>query len=236
MQDNNPFEVYTLNKAGSVIMSHCHSSWARICQTHSVVLVLSAVSLSCDLASKEVSDWLQFSLLLPPCTGSTSGVPCRILRNSNTSVPHSSSGDLLSYEKREPHPMYFRPCRSPGTQGSSWARMHHQSHLKQKKGVSGIMQHNGEQKLQGHRWLVWDRVWLHLLKNFLTVFFHSSPDSHRPENTRAAVQGRRPPSRLTSPHPILKGMVLDSKHHSRQLFLNSLYGNVCLCLSFAGWW
>ncbi|TRZ18837.1 hypothetical protein HGM15179_008261 [Zosterops borbonicus] len=34
----------------------------------------------------------------------------------------------------------------------------------------------------------------------------SSPDSHRPENTRAAVQGRRPLSRLTSPHPILKGM------------------------------
>ncbi|NXP32441.1 CC191 protein, partial [Leiothrix lutea] len=34
----------------------------------------------------------------------------------------------------------------------------------------------------------------------------SPPDSHGPENTRAAVQGRRPPSRLTSPHPILKGM------------------------------
>ncbi|NXR67976.1 CC191 protein, partial [Rhadina sibilatrix] len=34
----------------------------------------------------------------------------------------------------------------------------------------------------------------------------SPPDSHRPENTRAAVQGRRPSSRLTSPHPILKGM------------------------------
>ncbi|XP_066197067.1 coiled-coil domain-containing protein 191 isoform X1 [Sylvia atricapilla] len=34
----------------------------------------------------------------------------------------------------------------------------------------------------------------------------SPPDSHGPENTRAAVQGRGPPSRLTSPHPILKGM------------------------------
>ncbi|NXO93950.1 CC191 protein, partial [Certhia brachydactyla] len=34
----------------------------------------------------------------------------------------------------------------------------------------------------------------------------SPPDSHGPENTRAAVQGRRPSSRLTSPHPILKGM------------------------------
>ncbi|NWU36538.1 CC191 protein, partial [Hylia prasina] len=34
----------------------------------------------------------------------------------------------------------------------------------------------------------------------------SPPDSHRPENKRAAVQGRRPSSRLTSPHPILKGM------------------------------
>ncbi|NXO21464.1 CC191 protein, partial [Cisticola juncidis] len=34
----------------------------------------------------------------------------------------------------------------------------------------------------------------------------SPPDSLRPENTRAAVQGRRPSSRLTSPHPILKGM------------------------------
>ncbi|NXO15167.1 CC191 protein, partial [Oriolus oriolus] len=34
----------------------------------------------------------------------------------------------------------------------------------------------------------------------------SSPDSHGPENTRAAMQGRRPSSRLTSPHPILKGM------------------------------
>ncbi|XP_063004394.1 coiled-coil domain-containing protein 191 isoform X1 [Melospiza melodia melodia] len=34
----------------------------------------------------------------------------------------------------------------------------------------------------------------------------STPDSHGPENTRAAMQGRRPSSRLTSPHPILKGM------------------------------
>ncbi|NWS06981.1 CC191 protein, partial [Motacilla alba] len=34
----------------------------------------------------------------------------------------------------------------------------------------------------------------------------SPPDSHGPENTRAAVQGRRPSSRLTSPHSILKGM------------------------------
>ncbi|NXQ54113.1 CC191 protein, partial [Anthoscopus minutus] len=34
----------------------------------------------------------------------------------------------------------------------------------------------------------------------------SAPDSHGPENTRAAMQGRRPSSRLTSPHPILKGM------------------------------
>ncbi|NWS26889.1 CC191 protein, partial [Polioptila caerulea] len=34
----------------------------------------------------------------------------------------------------------------------------------------------------------------------------SPPDSHGPENTRAAMQGRRPSSRLTSPHPILKGM------------------------------
>ncbi|XP_063275962.1 coiled-coil domain-containing protein 191 isoform X1 [Prinia subflava] len=34
----------------------------------------------------------------------------------------------------------------------------------------------------------------------------SPPDSLGPENTRAAVQGRRPSSRLTSPHPILKGM------------------------------
>lgn len=32
------------------------------------------------------------------------------------------------------------------------------------------------------------------------------------------MQGRRPSSRLTSPHPILKGIVLDSKHHSRPLF------------------
>ncbi|NWT19342.1 CC191 protein, partial [Vireo altiloquus] len=34
----------------------------------------------------------------------------------------------------------------------------------------------------------------------------SPPDSHGPENTRAAMQGRRPSSWLTSPHPILKGM------------------------------
>ncbi|XP_027734627.1 coiled-coil domain-containing protein 191 isoform X2 [Empidonax traillii] len=34
----------------------------------------------------------------------------------------------------------------------------------------------------------------------------SSPDSHGPENTGVAMQGRRPSSRLTSPHPILKGM------------------------------
>ncbi|XP_041267044.1 coiled-coil domain-containing protein 191 [Onychostruthus taczanowskii] len=34
----------------------------------------------------------------------------------------------------------------------------------------------------------------------------SPPDSHGPENTKAAMQGRRPSSRLTSPHPILKGM------------------------------
>ncbi|XP_030121645.4 coiled-coil domain-containing protein 191 isoform X2 [Taeniopygia guttata] len=34
----------------------------------------------------------------------------------------------------------------------------------------------------------------------------SLPDSPGPENTRAAMQGRRPSSRLTSPHPILKGM------------------------------
>uniref|UniRef100_A0A8C9N4P6 Coiled-coil domain containing 191 n=1 Tax=Serinus canaria TaxID=9135 RepID=A0A8C9N4P6_SERCA len=34
----------------------------------------------------------------------------------------------------------------------------------------------------------------------------SPPDSHGPESTRAAMQGRRPSSRLTSPHPILKGM------------------------------
>ncbi|NWI74104.1 CC191 protein, partial [Dryoscopus gambensis] len=34
----------------------------------------------------------------------------------------------------------------------------------------------------------------------------SPPDSHGPENTRAAMQGRRPSSCLTSPHPILKGM------------------------------
>ncbi|NWV78903.1 CC191 protein, partial [Dasyornis broadbenti] len=34
----------------------------------------------------------------------------------------------------------------------------------------------------------------------------SPPDSHGPENTRAAVPGRRPSSQLTSPHPILKGM------------------------------
>ncbi|NWS85969.1 CC191 protein, partial [Toxostoma redivivum] len=34
----------------------------------------------------------------------------------------------------------------------------------------------------------------------------SPPDSHGPENTRAAMQGKRTSSRLTSPHPILKGM------------------------------
>ncbi|NWU25212.1 CC191 protein, partial [Dyaphorophyia castanea] len=34
----------------------------------------------------------------------------------------------------------------------------------------------------------------------------SSSDSHGPENTRAAMQGRRPSRWLTSPHPILKGM------------------------------
>ncbi|NWH87004.1 CC191 protein, partial [Aegithalos caudatus] len=34
----------------------------------------------------------------------------------------------------------------------------------------------------------------------------SPPDSQGPENTRAAVQGRRPSSRLISRHPILKGM------------------------------
>ncbi|XP_039910485.1 coiled-coil domain-containing protein 191 isoform X2 [Hirundo rustica] len=34
----------------------------------------------------------------------------------------------------------------------------------------------------------------------------SPPDSRGPENTRTAMQGRRPSSRLTSPHPILKGM------------------------------
>ncbi|XP_066428191.1 coiled-coil domain-containing protein 191 isoform X2 [Molothrus aeneus] len=34
----------------------------------------------------------------------------------------------------------------------------------------------------------------------------SPSDSYGPENTRAAMQSRRPSSRLTSPHPILKGM------------------------------
>ncbi|KAJ7402877.1 coiled-coil domain-containing protein 191 [Pitangus sulphuratus] len=34
----------------------------------------------------------------------------------------------------------------------------------------------------------------------------SSPDSHRPENTGVAMQGRKPSSHLTSAHPILKGM------------------------------
>ncbi|NXB44906.1 CC191 protein, partial [Leucopsar rothschildi] len=34
----------------------------------------------------------------------------------------------------------------------------------------------------------------------------SPPDSHGPENTRAAMQGKKPSSWLTSPHPILKGM------------------------------
>ncbi|NXS85450.1 CC191 protein, partial [Erpornis zantholeuca] len=34
----------------------------------------------------------------------------------------------------------------------------------------------------------------------------SPPDSHGPENTRATMQGRKPSSQLTSPHPILKGM------------------------------
>ncbi|NXM28377.1 CC191 protein, partial [Oxyruncus cristatus] len=34
----------------------------------------------------------------------------------------------------------------------------------------------------------------------------SSPDSHGPENTAVAMQGRRPSSHLTSAHPILKGM------------------------------
>ncbi|NXQ50813.1 CC191 protein, partial [Catharus fuscescens] len=34
----------------------------------------------------------------------------------------------------------------------------------------------------------------------------SPPDSHGPENTRAAVQGKRPSRPLISPHPILKGM------------------------------
>ncbi|XP_016158312.1 PREDICTED: coiled-coil domain-containing protein 191 [Ficedula albicollis] len=34
----------------------------------------------------------------------------------------------------------------------------------------------------------------------------SPPDSHGPENMRAAMQGKRPSSQLTSPHPILKGM------------------------------
>ncbi|XP_030813959.1 coiled-coil domain-containing protein 191 isoform X2 [Camarhynchus parvulus] len=34
----------------------------------------------------------------------------------------------------------------------------------------------------------------------------SLSDSHGPNNTRATMQGRRPSSRLTSPHPILKGM------------------------------
>ncbi|XP_062368598.1 coiled-coil domain-containing protein 191 [Cinclus cinclus] len=34
----------------------------------------------------------------------------------------------------------------------------------------------------------------------------SPPDSHGPENTRAAMQGKRPSSWLTSLHPILKGM------------------------------
>uniref|UniRef100_A0A8C0UYA3 Coiled-coil domain containing 191 n=2 Tax=Cyanistes caeruleus TaxID=156563 RepID=A0A8C0UYA3_CYACU len=34
----------------------------------------------------------------------------------------------------------------------------------------------------------------------------SPPDCHGPGNTRAAMQGRKPSSRLTSPHPILKGM------------------------------
>ncbi|NWU05757.1 CC191 protein, partial [Cephalopterus ornatus] len=34
----------------------------------------------------------------------------------------------------------------------------------------------------------------------------SSPDSHGPENTGVAMQGRRPSSHLTSAHPILKGM------------------------------
>ncbi|KAM6283808.1 coiled-coil domain-containing protein 191 isoform 2-T2 [Spheniscus humboldti] len=34
----------------------------------------------------------------------------------------------------------------------------------------------------------------------------SPPVSHGPENTRAVMQGRRPPSQLTSAHPILKAM------------------------------
>ncbi|NXC58955.1 CC191 protein, partial [Aleadryas rufinucha] len=34
----------------------------------------------------------------------------------------------------------------------------------------------------------------------------SPPDSHGPENKKAAMQGRRPSSWRTSPHPILKGM------------------------------
>ncbi|NWT30305.1 CC191 protein, partial [Cardinalis cardinalis] len=34
----------------------------------------------------------------------------------------------------------------------------------------------------------------------------SLSDCHGPENTRATMQGRRPSSQLTSPHPILKGM------------------------------
>lgn len=32
------------------------------------------------------------------------------------------------------------------------------------------------------------------------------------------MQGKRPSRPLISPHPILKGIVLDSKHHSRPFF------------------
>lgn len=115
------------------------------------MLVLSALPLSCDLASREVSDWPQLSVLLPFCTGSTPGDLYRIHLETATPVsPIVAAGIYLVMKKKE-----YRPHISDHAAAlelHSFARVHHQSHFKQKKGVPGIMQHNGEQKLQGHRW------------------------------------------------------------------------------------
>lgn len=78
----------------------------------------------------------------------------------------------------------------------------------------------------------------HHLTTFIdefTLSFQSPPVSHGPENTRAVMQGRRPSSQLTSAHPILKGIVLDSKDHSRPLFSTAcLETSHFLHLSLAG--
>lgn len=60
--------------------------------------------------------------------------------------------------------------------------------------------------------------------NFFTLSFRSLPVSCEPENTKAATQGKR------SAHPIVKGIFLGSKDHSRLLF-SKTHVNLCLFTS-----